>query len=152
MSATAELERVVTTVELPITVAREEVVRQVVSVGSQGPRGADGRDGSIGTVINFGFGDATPALLDVAAAGKRIYSVALHIHAGFDGSGAALQIGTAGDPGALLAAEQNDPTQAGQYVAYPDAAYPSDTSIYLTITPGSGASHGSGQVVLIIEP
>lgn len=48
MSATAELERVVTTVELPITVAREEVVRQVVSAGSQGPRGATGAAGASG--------------------------------------------------------------------------------------------------------
>lgn len=152
MTAAAVVRRFVTTARQQAVVTRRQVVRQVVSVGTQGPRGAAGRDGAIGAVINFSYGDATPALLDVAAAGKRIYSVALHVHTEFDGSGAALQIGTAGDPGALLAVEQNDPTQAGQYVAYPDVAYPSDTSIYLTIVPGSGASQGSGQVVLIIEP
>lgn len=61
MSATAEIERVVTTVECPVTVTREEVVRQVVSVGSQGPRGATG-----------GIDTLTPADIGALAISARL--------------------------------------------------------------------------------
>lgn len=132
-----------------------ETVHQVVSAGVQGPRGAsgqDGQDGSIGTVFDFAFGDATPAFIRNVPAGKRIYSIGLHIHTPFDGTGAELRLGTAETPDALMTAVQNSAVTAGQYEVYPDADYPEEIGLYLYITPGDGASQGAGQALIVIEP
>jgi hypothetical protein len=102
-------------------------------------------------VLDFSFGDSSPAPVYTAPSGKLITSVRINIDTPFDGIGAALQVGIAGTPGQLMASSQNDPTVASAYETSPNRQYGAATAVILTITPGTGASAGSGQVVLTIE-
>lgn len=136
-----------------VTVVEQDI--HVLDVGAQGPGGAkgqDGADGTIGTIFDFSYGDATPAFIRTVEAGKRIYTATILIDEPFDGVGAALSVGLPGAPEAVFPAELSAPGSVGQYEVFPNIAYPSAVSLYLNITPGHGASQGSGQVVLVIEP
>lgn len=126
----------------------EEVI-EITEVGLQGPRGV----AAIGAItpINFSWGDASPALLVTVGAGKRVYVVEILITEEFDGVGAALSVGPLAAPAELMATGENDPTTIASYEATPDKFYGAATAIYLTITPGAGASAGSGQVRVQIE-
>jgi hypothetical protein len=77
--------------------------------------------------------------------------VQIHIRVPFDGIGAALTVGDAGDTDRLMAAADNDPTAVGSYTTTPAYAYGSDTGLTLGITPGAGASQGAGVLVLYIQ-
>ena len=126
----------------------------VVAAGQQGPAGATGPAGPPGAAaveIAFAYGDATPVALTTATAGKLVYGVDIHIRTPFDGSGAALTVGDAGDTARLMAANENDPTAVGSYTTTPAYAYGSDTGLTLSITPGAGASQGAGVLVLYIQ-
>jgi len=126
----------------------------VVAAGQQGPAGATGPAGPPGAAaveIAFAYGDATPVALTTATAGKLVYGVDIHIRTAFDGSGAALTVGDAGDTARLMAANENDPTAVGSYTTTPAYAYGSDTGLTLSITPGAGASQGAGVLVLYIQ-
>ena len=120
---------------------------EVVGVGIQGPPGP-----GILAPINFAWGDATPALLLTAVAGKRIYVVEIILFTAFNGAGAALSVGPLAAPAELMSASENNPAAVASYETNPDKLYASQTAIYLHITPGSGASAGAGQVRLEIEP
>jgi hypothetical protein len=50
-----------------------------------------------------------------------------------------------------VAANENDPTQAVAYECYPNTVYEVDTQITLSITPGSGATQGSGVLVVYVQ-
>jgi hypothetical protein len=135
-------------------VVAERTVAGVVAAGQQGPAGATGPAGPPGAAaveIAFAYGDATPVALTTATAGKLVYGVDIHIRTAFDGSGAALTVGDAGDTSRLMAANENDPTAVGSYTTTPAYAYGSDTGLTLSITPGAGASQGAGVLVLYIQ-
>jgi hypothetical protein len=127
-----------------VTVAEDRV--EVVEVGTQGPAGPCSR-----IEKRFDWGDATPKTLFTALAGKLVERVVIYIEEAFDGVGAALTVGPAGDPDELLAAGQVDPATPGSYEARPSFAYDADTLIRLTITPGAGASQGRGLLVAELE-
>lgn len=97
-------------------------------------------------IANFAFGDATPSLIFTAPHDLVVTRVRLTITAPFDGSGAALTIGTAGDPDLVQDASQNDPSTAGGYGIAPDLLLSEGDQLFLSITPGSGASAGAGFV------
>ena len=135
-----------------IVVPHESI--QILEVAAQGPAGAMGLTGASGAgavEIPFAFGDATPKTLVTAGAGKLAYRVAIHISTAFDGSGAALQIGDAGDPARLMAASQSSPGEAGSYETSPNHRYVGSTVLLLTITPGGGATQGAGIVTLQVQ-
>lgn len=114
-------------------------------------RGEQGPPGNQGLEIPFAWGDATPKLLLLGTAGKLVYNVQLHIDVAFNGVNATLEVGDLIDPDRLMRADQNAPSEAGSYSVSPNYRYVSDTNIYLTITPGVGASTGSGLLTLFIE-
>lgn len=114
-------------------------------------RGPSGVSGGNGIEFPFAWGDASPRTVEVAAAAKLVYGVELHVDEPFDGAGAQLQVGDAGDAGRLMAAGQNDPAAAGTYTTAPAHRYGADTTILLTITPGVGATAGTGLLTLFIE-
>lgn len=130
-----------------IVVFREHV--EILEVAIQGPQGPAGPSGAV--EIPFAFGDATPKTLMTVPAGKTVYGVGLHIQAAFNGSGAALQIGDAGDPARLMAATHNAPNEASSYLTSPNHLYGAATVLLLTITPGGGASQGAGIVTLQVQ-
>lgn len=146
----------VVTNEQAQTVVTPEEVTHVVDIGKQGPPGATGPAGPPGSgsgviEINFAFGDATPASLVTALAGKMIYGVKVHVKVPFDGVGAQVTIGDVGDLDRLMMATENDLTSVGSSETNPAFAYGSDTALLLSITPGAGASQGSGLVTLNIQ-
>lgn len=99
----------------------------------------------------FAFGDASPRTVRNVAAGKLVRRTQIHITEAFDGAGAALAVGDAGDAERLMAEGTNDPTDTGTYETNPAHRYGSDTDVLLTITPGAGASAGAGLLVLTLE-
>lgn len=101
--------------------------------------------------VPFACGDASPKPLISAPAGKVIHDVRVAVTTAFDGAGAALTVGSAGDPDELMTAAQNLPSEAGAYEVSPGVSYGSTTAINLSITPGSGATQGAGVVTIIFQ-
>lgn len=96
--------------------------------------------------VAFSWGDATPALIYTYTG--TIFGASIVLQVPFDGVGAALSLGDSGNNGRLIAAI--DPTIAATYSTSPAHTYASSTQIRLYITPGTGASQGSGFVLLEI--
>jgi hypothetical protein len=100
------------------------------------------------TDLSFSFGDSSPANVIVAASGQLIESVKILILTTFDGVGAALEVGDAGQSDRLLSQNQVNPSIAATYESNPNYTYGASTQIELTITPGTGASQGSGLLII----
>lgn len=148
---------VVVTNDTPTQVHVSNDVTNVITEGKQGPPGTQGPIGPVGPgasgaiEINFAFGDATPAILVTAPAGKLIFGVSLHIRVPFDGAGASLTVGDAGDLDRLMTAVENVPTSVGSNTTNPAYAYGVDTQLLLSITAGAGATQGSGLATIYIQ-
>lgn len=143
----------VVTVEEDVHVVDEVKDIQVVTIGEAGPRGATGAAGppGSGAQANFAYGDATPAPLVTATAGKVVYSVEVVITEPFDGVGAAITVGDAGQVDRLMSVDENAVTSIGSNTTAPAYSYGADTPITLSITPGAGASQGRGIVIVRIQ-
>ncbi len=107
--------------------------------------------GSAPIELNFAYGDVSPALVASIPLGGMITQVDLIILNPFNGMGAALSIGDAGDHDRLLAVNGNDPTAIATFSAYPARAYGAMTDVFLYLTPGAGASSGNGVVLLTVN-
>ena len=157
LSLIADQETIIEVHEDGSQVAVQGGTVEILEAGIQGPAGAQGIQGipgpsGVGVLeIAFAFGDATPKNLVVATANKQVYSVGIHIHTAFNGTGAALAVGDSGNTSRLMATTQNDPTAVGTYAVAPNHRYGAGTQLLLTITPGGGASQGAGLVTLQIE-
>lgn len=136
----------------PIAVTQDRDRANVVVKGFRGPPGPKGDPGDSSTatgraVVPFAFGDASPVTIFTPAANCTDVMARLVIDTPFDGVGAALKLGTAGQPEALIAASQNDPATVGGYEVVPDAALGQGAPVVLTIIPGTGATRGAGRVI-----
>lgn len=147
---------VVSAVDQPVTVVPSATQTLITTSVEQGPEGATGPMGPQGEVgpsgaglitLDFSYGDATPVLITTMLAGKRVITVKMFIDVAFNGIGANLSVGTMGNPTDLMGTGL-DPSIAVGYNVTPQKSYSVDTEIYLFITPGSGATSGSGSVVL----
>lgn len=103
-------------------------------------------------LLTFGYGDATPESIGTIPAGKLVLTVRLQITVPFDGADPALSIGPSGSAAELMDVTDNDPTQEAAYETNPGVTYGSDTEVFLSITPGSGASAGAGLVLITYQP
>ena len=131
-----------------ITVASPKV--QIVTAGKIGPSGPVGPQGAAGTPrieVPFSFGDATPLVLFTAIAGKLIERITVFVELAFDGEVPSLTIGDEDSPTLLMNTSENDPTEEAAYQVTPNFFYESDTQVLLFISPGLGASQGSGLIV-----
>jgi hypothetical protein len=149
-----EGQRVVVAAEDRNTVVRQNLQRAAVATaaGPQGPRGPAGSSAGVNPPINFSFGDASPTPVLTLPAASEVAGIQLQIEQAFDGAGAAIRLGIAGQPGLLLDTWQNDPTSVGIYEVTPRVELPAGTALILTITPGAGASAGSGQFLINTIP
>lgn len=100
--------------------------------------------------IAFSWGDATPKPILTVSAGKTVFTAQIVITVPFNGVGAALRLGDAGDLGRLMSSSAIAPSIAAEWETNPGYTYSVDTQILLEITPGTGASQGSGFVILEI--
>ena len=138
-----------------ITIEKKDV--QVVVRGIQGPSGPQGLQGIPGSAgtprieVPFSFGDATPADLFMAIAGKLIERITLFIDTAFDGESPTLTIGDQDNPALLMNSFENNPSEEAAYQVTPNLYYEMDTQVLLFISPGLGASQGSGLVVVEMQ-
>lgn len=144
-------------VEAQRTVAAVREVSRPVKVSSPGPRGPAGPAGASGEgqlpVVEFAYGDASSVVLVLPAGlALEVLLVSLEIEVPFDGAGAQLQVGVMGQPGLLMQAEQNDPTQIATFEVSPRVELPGATGVLLTIAPGTGATQGSGRLTVQTAP
>ena len=129
----------------PVQLVRPIVrVTDIVERGPQGPRG---QAGSNITPIDFTFGDASSIVWVPGDAGL-LSLVRLFITVPFNGVGAAISVGTASDPEALMPAAFCDPTAEQGFENTPDVELASGEGVRLVITPGTGATAGAGVLLL----
>lgn len=96
----------------------------------------------------FSWGDASPKLLVQVPAGRRVVTTQIVITETFNGTGAALTVGDTVDTDRLMPATGNFPDELGEYESNNTYLYATATNLYLSITPGLGASQGAGVVIL----
>lgn len=99
----------------------------------------------------FAFGDASPQLITTVPANKYVISCSMLITEAFNGTGATLEIGSAGTPDDIMATSDSAPSVLSTWAVNPNVKYGSATAIYLTITPGAGATTGRGLLVINIQ-
>jgi len=120
-----------------------------------------GRQGASGVIppstvltldpVQFAYGDASPRVAVTLPFACEIVSVLFQIDQTFDGVGAALSLGTAGNPELLMPINGNYPSEIGQYESSPAAELTISTDIIITITPGAGATQGSGEIIFNVS-
>lgn len=115
-----------------------------VTLAIIGPKGEVGQP----LAHSFSYGDATPYTFATMAAGSSVQRCRVIIDVPFNGAGAALSIGISGNAGLLMPASALLVSEAGIYEASLDIAFVAATAIILTISPGAGATAGSGRVIL----
>lgn len=98
--------------------------------------------------LTFAYGDATPALIATILAGTRLFNVRVSIETPFNGTGADISVGTLASPNLIADASVMDPSVAAVFEFSPQDLFLVDTPIYLFITPGAGATTGTGSVIL----
>ncbi|MCX7689010.1 MAG: hypothetical protein N2045_13675 [Fimbriimonadales bacterium] len=130
----------------PVTVVESGGPATIIETLQQGPSGAAG-DAEIRT-IPFAYNNVTPFPVLQLPYAVLVRSAAIHIRTAFNGAGAALELGIAGQPGLLIPANRNLPNRINQYRTNPDAELAPNTQILLTITPGGGATQGQGVITL----
>lgn len=135
--------------ECPLTVEKPTTrTLKLVTPGPQGPPGAPG--GSIAP-IDFAYGDAPRAVWTPESSGLLMLARLIILQA-FNGVGAAIIVGTQTQPDAAMPSNYNDPSRAFEYENTPDIRLAAGESIFLTITPGSGATAGAGTLILGFLP
>lgn len=118
----------------------QQVVIETTS-GRQGPPGPAGPQGPA-IDLPFSYGDASPAI--VATVMGTVVAVSVVITTPFDGTGAAISVGTSGSPELLMPEAQNYPDSVARYEANPGQYVSGNVLVF--ITPGSGASTGAGMI------
>lgn len=127
-----------------VLAVREKAARRVVAGGLRGPKG---QTGQVLPPIPFAYGDASPRLIHQLTETQLLVSLQVILTVPFNGEAPAILVRTqAGD--ALIDADQIEPGFPATYESTPGALLAAGTGIYLEITPGVGASAGSGFVVL----
>lgn len=121
----------------------DEVIR-VVSVSEQGPPGIAG----VGASFFFTWGNVEDLLIYTIDAGITIHSIYFIVLEAFNGAGATITIGTTDDHSLLLRAGNVDLTTVGTYLISPGYQFDVDSEIRIFNTPGSGATTGSGTLVI----
>jgi hypothetical protein len=116
-----------------------------------GIKGDKGDQGSgLAAAYAFSWGDASPALIVIAPAGKVIYKTELVLLTAFD-SPSALTVGDGGDNSRLFFVDNLDLTATGTYESNTTHIYiaPTDIKLYLTI--GVGTTQGNGILLVYIQ-
>ena len=100
--------------------------------------------------LNFNYGDVSPELIANLPAGSVVSNAKIIILTPFNGSGATLSVGDAIDYTDLMAINSNDPSIETSFQTNPGYKYISATNTYISITPGIGATQGSGIVTITL--
>lgn len=131
----------------PIVEVRPECPPPVIEVNTPGPQGPRGYSGASIPPIAFSYGDA-PSFVWTAYSDGVIPYVRLSLDVPIDGALPTVLV-TLSTSAVLLPSDYVDAATAGDYESTPDVRVAEGDKVRLTITPGVGASQGSG--VLYIE-
>lgn len=121
--------------------ARYKKLRALIGMG-----GGGAPEARAVVVVPFDFETTSP--LDLATVGPSapVVRAGVRIDVAFDGTSPSLEIGTAATPDLVLAPADNLPGSPGQYETNAVVSFATPAVLQLRITPGAGASHGSGVV------
>jgi len=122
-----------------------------VEVGGLGVQGRPGQPGSTIPAINFAWGDAAHIVWTPSVPGL-LTLVRIDIQTPFNGIAPEIIVGVTGDLDAAMPADQNDPTSVAKYNRNADLRLVAGQGVFLTITPGFGASTGDGLLILEFLP
>lgn len=133
-----------------VVIQSRPTIVEVATPGVQGLPGAAGSGAGVteGIEAAFAFGDASPNTVYTLPDARVIVRARIVIDTPFDGAGAALALGTAGAPDALIAAADNDPANAATYETSPNLQLATGSVVRIAITPGAGATQGAGRIFL----
>lgn len=123
-------------------------VAEVTTPGPQGPKGAPG---STIPPVYFAYGDA-PSVRWTATDAGLLTGVRVIIRVAFNGVGPTIEVGVNADVDAALPAMYNDPTAVQEFENTPDIQMAAGDTVTLTISPGIGATLGSGVLLLEFQP
>lgn len=138
-------------------VSTESQLLEVGTVGPQGPQGPQGPPGSSSGFVNgsahveFEWNSVTTLPISVVTGDKVVIKASIIIMQAFNGTAPSLRIGDTGNLSRLVGVSDNNPSAVGEYSVSPQVSYNVDTQINLIINPGSGASQGSGLVVIEVQ-
>lgn len=123
-----------------LVVEPDETCLIFLDTGIPGPPGSSG----VSLKGSFSYGDATPQLIGILLAGLYNPDTRIDIKSIFDGVGAQVSIGSMADPNLLFSSSQCNPLEVSSYQVTSAFEVLADTSIYLFIQPGAGATQGTG--------
>jgi hypothetical protein len=119
--------------------------------GIQGPQGIPGASGNgSASAYSFAWGDATPANIIMAPAGKTIFKIEVIIKTPFDVV-PSFSIGDSLNHARLFDDTDLDALSMGTYQTNPGYAYETETQLRLYLTPGGGTSAGNGIILIYME-
>ncbi|MCC5631701.1 hypothetical protein LC613_28705 [Nostoc sphaeroides CHAB 2801] len=98
--------------------------------------------------INFAYTDVSSRLIYTASVNEIILTVTVVILVPFNGVGASISIGDAGQTDRLGNDTQIYLDQVGEYSINPAYKYTSSTAINLLLNAGAGATQGSGYIII----
>ena len=100
--------------------------------------------------VTFAFNTASPVTIAALATGDVVMITNLTITTTFDDAAATLQIGVAGDTGAVIDTTDNVPGTAANYQSITPYTAVSNTNLILSINPGT-ATQGAGTITCLIH-
>jgi len=121
-----------------------------IEVGPPGPKGLKGDSGDAASEIKgyFSWGSVSSILIKELAKDSIIHTIKVVVMEGFDGVETAITIGIDENPDLLVALGDVDLGVTGVYIISPAYKLPDTMDIKLFYTSSSGASIGSGEVVI----
>jgi hypothetical protein len=101
--------------------------------------------------VPFNYGDASPKPIAIVPANKVVLMSSIVVTTGFNGVTATLTVGSATTPDDIMSTSDVAPSVLSTWSSNPNTVYGVDTQVYLTINNGSGATAGSGILILQIQ-
>jgi hypothetical protein len=141
ISVTRSTQRVVISERSPPRIVLERPIINISELGGLG-----GSSGDISRT--FSFGDATPDLIGKVLNDLTISTCRVVIDTPFNGIGATVSVGTLSSPEMIMAQTDLLPSEVGIYESSPQMTNIVPQNFYIFITPGAGASSGSGRVFI----
>lgn len=121
---------------------------EVIEAGTQGPPGPQGPSGTTTPPIFFAYGDVASRLVVQVPRPTLALCVNLIVTEAFNGVGATVSVGTAAQAESLVPANKSQLDIATEFESDPNVVLGSGDDIYLYLTPGAGATHGAGYLVI----
>jgi hypothetical protein len=121
--------------------ARYKKLRALVAMGGGGAPQARAV-----VVVPFTFATPSPFNLAIVGPSAPVVRAGIRIDVGFDGVSPSLELGTAATPDLIMGPTDSVPGSPAQYETSAVNTFGAPATLQLRITPGAGATQGSGVV------